>query len=60
MQARQFVILEQNAESGFSFSGKIDESTTPPGFKHPKVSPGGGRGRVVQLSSTSKNLPGLR
>lgn len=44
MQARQFVIFEQNAESKFSFSGTIDEYTTPPGFKNPKVSPGGGGG----------------
>lgn len=33
MQARQFVIFEQNAESGFSFPGTIDEYTTPPGLK---------------------------
>jgi hypothetical protein len=43
MQARQYVIFEQNAESGFSFSGTVDESTTPPGFKTLKsVLEGGG------------------
>jgi hypothetical protein len=43
MQARQFVIFEQNAESKFSFPGTIDEYTTPPGFKTLKsVLEGGG------------------
>jgi hypothetical protein len=43
MQARQFVIFEQNAESGFSFSSTTDESTTPPGFQTLKsVLEGGG------------------
>lgn len=48
MQARQFVIFEQNAESKFSFSGTIDEYTTPPGFKTLLTGGGGGSGSTIK------------
>lgn len=56
MQARQFVIFEQNAESKFSFSGTIDEYTTPPGFKTLSQSwrgEGGSGSTIKHLQETS-------
>lgn len=58
MQARQFVIFEQNAESKFSFSGTIDEYTTPPGFKTLVLE--GGGGEWFNYQAPPRNFPGLR